>query len=253
MKQYGIIGYPLSHSFSKKYFSKKFIREGIVNCIYQMFSLPDIAELKNTIANTPNLCGLNVTIPHKQSVLTFLDDTSNLPQGLQACNCIKISNGKLIGYNTDVIGFEQSLLPQLKSHHKNALILGNGGAAEAVKFVLHKLNIHYKVISRKLHNSSHLTYADLNEQIIKEYTLIINTTPLGTSPNINECPAIPYQYLTAQHFLFDLVYNPAKSLFLQKGEEQGAAIQNGYDMLVIQAEESWRIWSEEMPNFEFEI
>jgi shikimate dehydrogenase len=244
MKVYGIIGYPLGHSFSQKYFTEKFTREGITNCSYQIFSLPDIAELKNIIVNTPNLCGLNVTIPHKQSVLAFLDDTSKLPQGLQACNCIKISNGKLIGYNTDVMGFEQSLLPQLKSHHTSALILGNGGAAEAVKFVLQKLNINYKTVSRKLNNGSHLTYADLNEPIISKHTLIINTTPLGTSPNVNECAAIPYQYLTAQHFLFDLVYNPAKTLFLQKGEKQGAAIQNGYDMLLIQAEESWRIWNE---------
>jgi shikimate dehydrogenase len=135
-------------------------------------------------------------------------------------------------------------LPQLKPHHTHALILGNGGAAEAVKFVLHKLNIRYKVVSRKLHDGSHLTYADLNEQIIKAHQLIINTTPLGTFPNVNECPAIPYQYLTTQHFLFDLVYNPAQTLFLQKGEGQGAATQNGYDMLVIQAEESWKIWDE---------
>lgn len=245
MKQYGIIGYPLSHSFSQKYFTEKFIREGIDDCNYAMFAIPDIAELKNIIADAPNLCGLNVTIPHKQSVLALLDDTSKLPQGLRACNCIKISNGKLIGYNTDVIGFEQSLLPQLKNHHTSALILGNGGAAGAVKFVLQKLNINYKIVSRKLHNGSHLTYADLNEPIIKEHTLIINTTPLGTFPNVNECADIPYRYLTPQHFLFDLVYNPAKTLFLQKGEQQGAAIQNGYDMLVIQAEESWKIWNSE--------
>jgi shikimate dehydrogenase len=244
MKEYGIIGYPLSHSFSKKYFTEKFITEGINDCSYAMFSIPDIATLKNIITDTPNLCGLNVTIPHKQSVFTFLDDTSKLYKGLQACNCIKIVNGKLIGYNTDVIGFEQSLLPQLKSHHTSALILGNGGAAEAVKFVLQKLNISYKIVSRKLHDGAHLTYADLNEQIIKAHTLIINTTPLGTFPNVNECAAILYQYLTAEHFLFDLVYNPAKTLFLKKGEEQGAVIKNGYDMLVIQAEESWRIWNE---------
>jgi shikimate dehydrogenase len=246
MKQYGIIGYPLSHSFSKKYFTEKFAREGIGDCSYKMFPLPDIDGLKNIVANTPNLCGLNVTIPHKQLVLSFLDDTTKLPQGLQACNCIKISNGKLIGYNTDVIGFEQSLLPQLKSHHTSALILGNGGAAEAVKFVLHKLNISYKIVSRKLHDGSHLTYAGLDEQIIKAHPLIINTTPLGTFPNVEVCAAIPYQFLTVQHFLFDLVYNPAKTLFMQKGEQQGAATQNGYDMLVIQAEESWRIWGGEI-------
>jgi shikimate dehydrogenase len=244
MKVYGIIGYPLGHSFSKKYFTEKFVREGITDCSYEMFPIQEIYELKNVLNYNSDLKGLNVTIPHKQTVLAFLDDTSKLPGTLKACNCIKIVNGKLIGYNTDVTGFEQSLLPKLQPHHTHALILGNGGAAEAVKFVLHKLNIGYKMVSRKLHDGSHLTYADLNEPIIKEHTLIINTTPLGTSPNVNECAAIPYQYLTPQHFLFDLVYNPATTLFLQKGQEQGAAIQNGYDMLVIQAEESWRIWNE---------
>jgi shikimate dehydrogenase len=244
MRVYGIIGYPLGHSFSKKYFTEKFITEGIINCSYQMFPLPAVNELKNIIAGNPDLCGFNITIPHKQTVIALLDDTLKLPQGLQACNCIKIVNKKLIGYNTDVIGFEQSLLMQLKNNHKSALILGNGGAAEAVKFVLQKLNISYKIVSRKLHDGDHLTYTGLSEQTINEHTLIINTTPLGTFPNVNECPAIPYQYLTAQHFLFDLVYNPAKTLFLQKGEQQGTTIQNGYDMLVIQAEESWRIWNE---------
>lgn len=245
MRVYGIIGYPLGHSFSKKYFTEKFVSEGITDCRYEMFPIQEIYELKNTINDNSDLKGLNITIPHKQTVLAFLDDRSKLPLALKACNCIKIVNGKLIGYNTDVTGFEQSLLPKLKPSHTQALILGNGGAAEAVKFVLHKLNISYKMVSRKLHDGSHLTYADLNEQIIRDHTLIINTTPLGTSPNINECPAIPYQYVTPQHFLFDLVYNPATTLFLQKGEVQGAAIQNGYDMLVIQAEESWRIWNEE--------
>ncbi len=244
MRVYGIIGYPLGHSFSQKYFTEKFAREDIDDCRYEMFPIQEIYELKNIIKNNPDLKGLNVTIPYKQLVLRQLYDYKNIPNGLIACNCIKIVNGKTFGYNTDVIGFEQTLLPQLKNHHTSALILGNGGAAEAVKFVLQKLSINYKIVSRKLHDGSHLTYVDLNEQLIKEHTLIINTTPLGTSPNVNECPAIPYQYLTTQHFLFDLVYNPAKTLFLQKGEGQGAATQNGYNMLVIQAEESWKIWSE---------
>jgi len=142
-----------------------------------------------------------------------------------------------------VLGFERSLLPQLKNYHTNALVLGNGGAAEAVRFVLNKLNIAVKTVSRKLHDGSDLTYADLNEKIMSENLLIINTTPLGTFPNTGECARIPYQFLTARHFLYDLVYNPGKSLFLQKGEEHGTAIKNGYDMLVIQAEESWNIWN----------
>ncbi|WP_462254430.1 shikimate dehydrogenase family protein [Ferruginibacter sp.] len=245
MKVYGIIGYPLGHSFSQKYFTEKFVTEGINDCNYKIFAIKSVDGLKDVLIQNPDLNGFNITIPHKQSILSLLDDTTKLPQNLHACNCVKIVNGKFIGFNTDVIGFEETLLSQLKSHHTHALILGNGGAAEAVKFVLNKLNIQYKVVSRKLHDGSDLTYADINEKIIREHLLIINTTPLGTFPNVDECPAIPYQYLTAQHFLYDLVYNPPKTLFLKKGEEQGTAIKNGYDMLMIQAEESWRIWNEE--------
>jgi shikimate dehydrogenase len=244
MKLYGLIGYPLGHSFSKKYFTEKFAAEGITGCSYENFPIKSIDELSNLLAQNPALCGFNITIPYKQSVLQFLDNSSLLPQNLNACNCIKIVDGKLIGYNTDVIGFERSLMEKLQPCHKHALILGNGGAAEAVKFVLQKLHINYKIVSRKIDDGSLLTYADLNEQIIRESLLIINTTPLGTFPAVNECPAIPYEYLTANHFLYDLVYNPATTLFLQKGEEHGATIKNGSDMLVIQAEESWRIWNE---------
>ncbi len=245
MKVYGIIGYPLGHSFSQKYFTEKFVTEGISDCSYKIFAIKSVDGLKDVLIQNPDLKGFNITIPHKQSILSLLDDTTKLPQNLHACNCIKIINGKLIGYNTDVIGFEETLLSQLKSHHTKALILGNGGAAEAVKFVLNKLNIVFKIVSRKLHDGSDLTYADITERIIGDNLLIINTTPLGTFPDVEECPAIPYQYLTAQHFLYDLVYNPPKTLFLKKGEEQGTAIKNGYDMLMIQAEESWRIWNEE--------
>ncbi len=245
MKLFGVIGYPLGHSFSKKYFTEKFVAEGIDDCSYETFPIKNIDALIDLINQYPNLCGFNITIPHKKSIISLLYNKSKLPAGLYACNCVKITEGKFIGYNTDIIGFEKSLLPQLKSHHNHALILGNGGAAEAVKFVLSKLNIQYKVVSRKLYDGSDLIYADITEKIIAENLLIINTTPLGTFPDVDECPAIPYQYLTPQHFLYDLVYNPAKTLFLKKGEAHGAAIKNGYDMLVIQAEESWRIWNEE--------
>ena len=245
MKVYGLIGYPLGHSFSKKYFTEKFANEGIADCSYENFPIQTIDELKTVLSQNPQLCGLNITIPHKQVIFPFLNDRTNLPEGLTACNCIKIINEKLVGYNTDVTGFEKSLLSKLNGHHTNALILGNGGAAEAVKFVLNKLNINFKIVSRKLHNGSHLTYADLNETILKEHLLIVNTTPLGTFPHIEECPSVPYQFITTRHYLFDLVYNPSKTLFLQKGEEKGAAIKNGSDMLEIQAEESWRIWNEE--------
>lgn len=243
MKVYGLIGYPLGHSFSQKYFTEKFEQLGITGCIYKVFPLKDINSFSELLKNSPDLCGLNVTIPHKQNIIPFLTDITHLPEGMNACNCIAIKDGKLRGYNTDVLGFEQSLSEHLKPHHKKALILGNGGAADAVKYVLQKLGIDYKVVSRQLHNSSHLTYSDLNEVIISEYKLIINTTPLGTYPQTDECPYIPYQYVSPQHYLFDLVYNPEKTLFLQKGEQEGAIIKNGYDMLVIQAEESWKIWN----------
>ncbi len=244
MKLYGLIGYPLGHSFSKKYFTEKFSKEGISDCEYDNFSIPEIEGLKHVLSDHPQLCGFNITIPHKQAVIAFLDDNSYLPKGLTACNCVKIEGGKLIGYNTDVVGFEQSLLPLLNNNHKKALVLGNGGAAEAVKFVLNKLQIGYKVVSRRLHDDTNLTYEDLDENILHDHLLIVNTTPLGTFPKVGECPDIPYQFLSQQHYLFDLVYNPAKTLFLQKGEERGALIKNGSDMLQIQAEESWKIWNE---------
>lgn len=243
MKVYGIIGYPLGHSFSQKYFTEKFSHLGITNCRYEVFPIESVSSFPGLLKNNPALCGLNVTIPHKQSIIQYLDNTSFLPAGLSACNCIKIQDGILTGFNTDILGFEQSLLQELKPYHTKALVLGNGGAAEAVKFVLQKLHIPYTIVSRKLHKDTLLTYENLTESIIKEHPLIINTTPLGTYPRIDECPDIPYQGFTAFHYAFDLVYNPVKTLFLQKAEANGATIKNGYDMLVIQAEESWRIWN----------
>ena len=243
MKTYGIIGFPLAHSFSQKYFTEKFKKEGITDCRYQVYPLDSADEIRDLLKSIPGLAGLNVTLPYKQSVLDYLDNASEIPSGLKACNCIKISAGKVYGYNTDIVGFEQSLLPNLSGQLTSALILGNGGAAEAVKFVLEKLKISYKIVSRKLTGGSGITYHDLNESTIDEHKLIINTTPLGTFPNINDCPDIPYRFLTPQHLLYDLVYNPVKTLFLQKGEASGAAIKNGYEMLVLQAEESWRIWN----------
>jgi len=244
MKLYGLIGYPLGHSFSKQYFTEKFSLLGITDHSYEAFAIKSIAELPGLLKANGELCGLNVTIPYKQDILPFLTDVSHLPEGVLACNCISISGEQLIGYNTDVIGFEQSLVTQLKPQHSRALILGSGGAAEAIKYVLTKLNVSFKVVSRKLHEGSDLVYGDLDETIIKEHLLIINTTPLGTFPNVAEYPAIPYHHLTPAHYLFDLVYNPSKTVFLQKGEAKGAIVKNGYEMLVLQAEESWRIWNE---------
>ena len=189
------------------------------------------------------MVGLNVTIPYKQAVLKFLDKV-RMPDGLSATNCIRIKDGQLEGFNTDVIGFEKSFVALLRPHHTKALVLGNGGATAAVTHVLKKLNIQFQVVSRQLHGNSSLTYKQLDENVIAEHTVIINTTPVGTFPDIENCPDIPYQHIQSRHYLFDLIYNPAKTLFLQKGEERGAAIKNGYEMLVIQAEESWAIWNE---------
>lgn len=243
MRTYGIIGYPLEHSFSQKYFTDKFNRDGL-DCIYKVFAIKDIAQLSLIIAADGDLKGLNVTIPHKQSVLEFLDDASHLPKTLNACNCIKVIDGKLVGYNTDVIGFERSLIPLLKHHHEHALILGHGGAAQAVKFVLDKLNIPYSIVGRHLYKDTSMTYGDLTRDIIQQHKLIINTTPLGTFPDVKSFPNIPYKYLTKEHLLYDLVYNPEKTEFLRNGEERKAEIKNGYEMLVLQAEEAWKIWNE---------
>jgi shikimate dehydrogenase len=241
MNRFGLIGYPLGHSFSKKYFTAKFEQEGIKD-VFELFPIESIDKLPELINNYPDLKGLSVTIPYKQSVYQYLDAVS-IPNGINACNSIKIENGKLIGYNTDWIGFEKSFIELLQPHHKKALVLGNGGATEAVVFVLKKLNIEYNIVSRKIHGDSSLTYADITSEMINQVQVIINTTPLGTYPDMNICPNILYECLTPQHYLFDLVYNPSKTLFLQKGEEQGALIKNGYDMLAIQAEASWKIWN----------
>ncbi|HUQ64546.1 MAG TPA: shikimate dehydrogenase [Flavitalea sp.] len=242
MQRFGLIGYPLSHSFSKKYFTEKFQREGLKDHVYDLFPIASVGELLSVISANKDLKGLNVTIPYKQQVIKFLD-ASDVPAGVDACNCIKIKNGKLTGYNTDITGFEKSFSSLLKSHHKQALVLGNGGATAAVIYVLRKLNICFEVVSRNLHQGSTLTYNEVDEELIKENNIIINTTPVGTYPDVDAAPVIPYQAITTDHYLFDLIYNPAKTLFLKKGEEHGAMIKNGYDMLEIQAEESWKIWN----------
>jgi shikimate dehydrogenase len=243
MKRYGLIGYPLSHSFSQKYFTEKFQREGITGCVYENFPLAGIDELAALIQQHPDLNGLNVTIPYKEKVIPFLTAQSEVVKTIGACNCIKIENGRLTGHNTDVVGFEESLRPLLQPHHTNALVLGTGGAAKAVHYVLNKLGIAFIEVSRTPSTLRQIGYDNIGEQDINESTLIINTSPVGMYPKVDECPPLPYQFLTTKHYLYDLVYNPAKTLFLQKGEERGAAIRNGHDMLIIQAEESWRIWN----------
>lgn len=244
MPLFGLIGYPLSHSFSGKYFTEKFEKEGLTDHRYELYPLSSVDQLPQLLASEPELRGLNVTIPYKQQVLQFLDNTDSIPEGINACNCIKIQDGRLIGYNTDIVGFEKSFLEQLQPHHNKALVLGNGGAAAAVTYVLKKLGIAYNIVSRNLHRSSSLTYSDLNESIISKHKVIINTTPLGTFPDVDVCPPIPYEFLTGEHYLYDLIYNPSKTLFLKNGEKQSAIIKNGYEMLLLQAEESWRIWND---------
>lgn len=244
MRLFGLIGYPLSHSFSKKYFTEKFERERRTDCLYENFPIPAIDDLRKILA-IPGLSGLNVTIPYKEQVIPFLHQASAVVKKIKACNCIKIKDGQLYGHNTDVTGFENSLRDKLNPNaHRRALILGTGGSSKAVKFVLNKMGIEFQVVSRKPAAGS-LSYEQVTQEIIHEYKLIINTTPLGMFPNVVEAPPLPYQFITSGHFLFDLIYNPEKTLFLKKGEEQGALIQNGYQMLIYQAEESWKIWNQE--------
>ena len=242
MKLYGLIGYPLSHSFSKKYFTEKFEKENICDCRYELFSRDSIDRLREEVLNPhPELCGLNITIPYKKEIIPFLDDLFALP--LPACNCIKISNGKLKGFNTDIVGFEQSFCAKLLPDHAPALVLGTGGAAEAVIFVLQKLGIPYKTVSRHAAPGV-VTYTMLTSQMVADHKVIINCSPVGTYPKVEEAPDIPYDTIGAAHYLFDLVYNPAETRFLKEGVKRGATIKNGMDMLAIQAEESWRIWND---------
>jgi shikimate dehydrogenase len=243
MRLFGLIGYPLAQSFSKKYFDAKIAKEGLPDR-FENFPIVSIDEFPQLLANHPQLHGLAVTIPYKLQVIPFIDDMSGLPEGLHSVNCIRIRKGKLYGFNTDHTGFEKSLGPLVQPWHKKALILGNGGVTAAVVYVLKKWKIEYQVVSRQLKEDSALTYSDLDRDILREHTLIINTTPLGMYPNIETYPPIPYQFITEKHLLFDMVYNPQRTVFLQKGEEQGAVIKNGYDMLELQAEVNWRIWNE---------
>jgi shikimate dehydrogenase len=243
MRRFGLIGYPLGHSFSRKYFSGKFAREGISGCGYDLFPIERIELLPQLLESYPDLEGLNVTIPYKKDILAYLTDTDNLPEGLNACNCIRIKEGKLTGFNTDVTGFRLSISAMLKPHHTHALILGNGGATAAVKYALRELGLQYAVVSRRQSSDADFIYEDINAAILSKYTVIINTTPVGTSPDIHLAPQIPYEMLGAGHLLYDLVYNPEITTFMKKGLASGAVVKNGYDMLVIQAEESWKIWN----------
>ena len=241
MKRYGLIGQPLTHSFSQKYFTQKFEREHITGCRYDLFPLGSIDEL-GPVLQTPGLQGLNVTIPYKEQVIRYLDRLDPVVAAIGACNCIRIVNGQLMGFNTDVTGFRESLLAGFRFPHNGALVLGTGGASKAVVYVLQELGLKVTTVSRTP-AAGMFGYADLSEDLMRSNTLIVNTTPLGTTPDILTLPPIPYRFLDSTHYLFDLVYNPGKTSFLKQGEERGATIRNGQDMLEIQAEESWKIWN----------
>lgn len=243
MKKLGLIGKSLKHSFSKTYFEEKFKSELITDYIYNLYELPKIDNLPELIAKE-NLIGLNVTIPYKESILPFLTDIDENALKIGAVNVLKIDNKNIKGFNTDYIGFKQSLAPFIKPIHERALILGTGGASKAIVYALEQIGIHSFLVSRKP-KANELGYEDLNEYVLKHHKLIINTTPVGMYPNTNDSPAIPYEYLTSEHICYDLIYNPSETMFLKKSKEKGAATFNGMEMLKIQAEKSWEIWTKE--------
>ncbi len=241
MSVFGIIGFPLGHSFSKKYFEEKFQQLGIEQGnSFRNFAIETMNELPEVLS-TKGLEGFCITIPHKKNIIPFLTEVSPEVAEMGACNCVRIKDGKLYGYNTDIIGFEKSFTPLLTPERNKALILGTGGASAAVAFVLDKLGIPYQFVSRNTPGT--WSYEQLDKDIIDEYKIIINSTPLGMYPNIDEAPPIPYEYLTEAHYLYDLIYNPAETKFLSLGKANGAATENGLQMLILQAEENWRIWN----------
>ena len=245
MKHYGLIGKSLKHSFSKKYFENKFSKEAINDCQYNLFELKNIEELNSLIKSNTTLIGVNVTIPYKESVIPFLDEIDDQAKEIGAVNTIKINpqTNKTKGFNTDYLGFKNSLKPFLENIHERASILGTGGASKAVAYALRDLNINCLFVSRNPKSSEKISYNDVNEYVIKHHQIIINTTPLGTYPNVDTSPTLPYNQLTNNHLLYDLVYNPEETLFLKHGKEKGCITINGLQMLKIQAEKSWEIWN----------
>ncbi len=246
MKRLGLIGYPLTHSFSEKYFSEKFDREGIEGFEYRNYPIQHVQDLKALIEEREKLVGLNVTIPHKQQIMSLLDEIDPEAAKIGAVNTIRIERiaGKihLTGYNSDAYGFRESLIPLLGTGHRYALVLGTGGASKAVTYVLQQMGIEFQYVSRDP-SRDQLHYLDLCYTVLKKHTLIVNTTPLGTYPDTSTFPNIPYDLVTTDHILYDLVYNPAETEFLRLGKQKGASIKNGYEMLLLQAEKSWEIWN----------
>ena len=244
MNLYGLIGYPLGHSFSKKYFTKKFENEGLGDCFFELFPLPSIHEFSDLLRNNSALKGLAVTIPHKQTILPFLDTISPEAAQIGAVNCIQFKGNILMGYNTDVVGFEKSFMPLLHPHHKKALVLGTGGASKAVQYILSKHAIPFTLVSRGGDGETGIiNYDTIDQQVLNDHQIIINCSPLGMSPNEKSKPELPYEYITDQHLLYDLVYGPVETAFLSEGKKRGALIKDGYEMLELQAEENWRVWN----------
>ncbi|MFR9523122.1 MAG: shikimate dehydrogenase [Rikenellaceae bacterium] len=244
MRKFGLIGKTLKHSFSASYFAEKFQRENIADCSYSLFELEKIEDVLLLLEREKELCGFNITIPYKQQIFPFLDSISIEAERIGAVNCVKIENGKLVGYNTDIVGLRHSMAKLLGGNFVDkALVLGTGGASSAVQYMLGEMGIEFELVSRDPMKSS-LTYDTISPEEISRAKLIINTTPLGTFPNVESAPQLPYAYVSPSHYLFDLVYNPPLTQFLSYGEQRGATILNGQTMLLAQAEESWRIWSE---------
>ena len=276
MTTYGLIGYPLGHSFSRKFFTEKFEKEGI-DAQYLNFEIPSIEEFPEIIKNNPELRGLNVTIPYKQQVMQYLDEISEEAKAIGAVNVVRIERpspqpspimgretmrnagnkpdglpikgdmseglrGSLIGYNSDVIGFVESIKPLLKPHHKKALILGTGGASKAIRYGLEKkLGMKTLFVSRSAREGM-ITYEEVTAEVLKEYEVIVNCSPVGMYPHVDECPALPYEAMNENNLLYDLVYNPLETRFMKKGAEQGATVKNGLEMLHLQAIASWKFW-----------
>jgi len=246
MDRYGLIGFPLKHSFSKDYFNSKFSSEGI-DAEYINFEIASIKDFKTVIKNNPDLKGLNVTIPYKEQVIPYLDGLSENARLIGAVNVIKFDRKKkklkLTGYNSDIIGFKQSIEPLLQPHHKRALILGNGGSAKAIFYGLKQMGLDATYVSREKTSPQILTYSELSPEIMETHTIIVNCTPVGMWPNVNNYPDIPYNFVTNKHLLYDLLYNPNETLFMNKGEQQGAIVKNGLEMLLLQAFASWNFWN----------
>ena len=242
MKVFGLIGYPLGHSFSKDYFTKKFSREKITDSIYKNFEMASLDSFTKTIKEEKNLIGLNVTIPYKENIIRYLDKVDSVAKEIGSVNVIKVIDNKLIGFNSDYLGFKISLEEWLPNRKFNALVLGSGGSSNAICYALKKLDINYKIVSTS--NPSYFSYEDIrNEEIYSKYKLIINTTPLGMSPNIDSFPNIQYRFLNSNSYLYDLVYNPKQTKFLSKGKKNNSHIKNGIEMLETQAKISWDIWN----------